>query len=321
MLWLISGLFFLSFLLIIFSVISIFSPRTVLEEQLEPFEEAFRKSHSLKVQKKAREKRAFDKAINLTSSFVEKKSFASELQSILDQAGIPLRHSEFVFFHLSGTILVGLLGYFLTWNFLLATAFVLIGTVFPLFLVHIFRNRRKALFHVQLPDTLSLTAGALKAGYSFTQAIDMVSKETKPPISTDFKKVLTEARLGLPIEEALESMAERVDSVNFDWTVMAVKIQKEVGGNLAEILEILASTVRERDRVERQIDVLTAEGKLSAIILFCLPFILGLIIFILNPSYVQTLFAHIFGIAMITVSLILMIVGGIWLKKIIAIEV
>lgn len=323
MLWLFSSLllFFLSLLLIIFSIMSFFSPHTVLEEQLEPFEEAFSKSHGLKRQKKNKDKKMLDKALKLTSSLVEKKDFASKLQIILEQANIPLKPSEFVFFHVSGTIILGLLCYTLTSNFLLTVLFVIFTAALPLIIVEIQKNRRKNLFHNQLPDTLLLTAGALKAGYSFSQAISMVSEETKPPIATEFKRVLAEARLGLPMEEALENMAERVKSINFDWTVMAVKIQREVGGNLAEILEILANTIRERDRVERQIDVLTAEGKLSAMILFCLPFVLGVIIFVLNPSYVKTLFSHIMGIVMVTVSLFLMVIGGIWLKKTISIEV
>jgi len=321
MLWLIGILFFLSFCLFLYAMVSIFFPSSVLEQQLEPFVKAFRKSHSKPEQKSSKRDMALNKAIGITSSLVEKKSFASELQNVLDQAGLSLKLPEFVFFHFSGTILAGLFGYFSTRNIFSAFIFVLLGTISPLVLIHVLKKRRKALFHAQLPDTLSLTAGALKAGYSFAQAISMVTEETKPPTASEFKRVLAEARLGLSTDEALEHMAERVKSINFDWTVMAVKIQREVGGNLAEILEILATTIRERDSVERQIDVLTAEGKLSSIILFCLPFVLGSVIFVLNPSYVKILFTHIFGIAMVGLSSILMIVGGIWLKKIISIEV
>ncbi len=323
MIWLIGSivLVFLSCLMFAFSIMSVFSSQSFLDEQLKPFEEAFATSHGLKHKKKQKEKIMLNRALELTSSLVEKKSFAGALQSVLEQANIPLKLSEFVFFHISGTIILGLLCYTLTQNLLLTLPFVLVLTALPLLIIEIQKNRRKTLFHTQLPDTLLLTAGALKAGYSFSQALSMVSEETKPPIATEFKRVLAEARLGLPMEEALETMAERVRSINFDWTVMAVKIQREVGGNLAEILEILANTIRERDRVERQIDVLTAEGKLSAIILFCLPFVLGFIIFLLNPSYVKTLFSHIIGIAMVLASLTLMIVGGAWLKKTISIEV
>ncbi len=323
MIWLVGSivLVFLSCLMFAFSIMSVFSSQSFLDEQLKPFEEAFATSHGLKHKKKQKEKIMLNRALELTSSLVEKKSFAGALQSVLEQANIPLKLSEFVFFHISGTIILGLLCYTLTQNLLLTLPFVLVLTALPLLIIEIQKNRRKTLFHTQLPDTLLLTAGALKAGYSFSQALSMVSEETKPPIATEFKRVLAEARLGLPMEEALETMAERVRSINFDWTVMAVKIQREVGGNLAEILEILANTIRERDRVERQIDVLTAEGKLSAIILFCLPFVLGFIIFLLNPSYVKTLFSHIIGIAMVLASLTLMIVGGAWLKKTISIEV
>ena len=323
MIWLLVSvvLIFLSSLLLAFSVMSVFSNKSVLEEQLKPFEDAFAGSHGLKRTHRQKDKAVLNKALRFTSSLVEKKSFAATLQSILEQADIPLKLSEFVFFHIAGTIILGLLCYSVTLNFLLTILLVIVLAALPLLVIEIRKNRRKNLFHTQLPDTLLLTAGALKAGYSFSQAISMVSEETKPPIAAEFKRVLAEARLGLPMEEALQNMAARVKSTNFDWTVMAVKIQREVGGNLAEILEILANTIRERDRVERQIDVLTAEGKLSAIILFCLPFVLGFIIFLLNPSYVKTLFSHIIGIVMVAASLTLMVIGGIWLKKTISIEV
>lgn len=318
-------LVFLGSLLLAISLLTTFFPaKSVLKDQLEIYERARKKSPP---EDKNRKKSLFEKKLlfkpffNLVSALAEKRGLIEDFQLKLDRAGLPLRASEFVFLHLSGTVFLGLLGYLLSESFALAIFLVGVGVLFPLFLMGLFKKRRETRFHGQLPDTLTLIAGALRAGYSFLQAVDMVVEETLPPMSIEFRRVLTEARLGLSLEDALDNMANRLQSTNFNWTIMAVKTQREVGGNLAEVLEILADTIRERDRVARQIKVLTAEGRLSAIILFLLPLALGVVLYFLNPSYVMTLFGHPLGWMMIVVTTILMIIGGVWLKKVITIEV
>ncbi len=166
-----------------------------------------------------------------------------------------------------------------------------------------------------------MIAGSIRAGYSFLQAISVAVEETLPPMSDEFRRVLAEARLGFPLEEALEKMADRVGEQNFYWTVMAINIQREVGGNLAEVLEILADTIRDRDRVKRQIKTLTAEGRLSAIILVLLPIFMIFMLSVLNPTYISELFTTSIGLLMILIGSILMLLGGLWLKKIVTIEV
>src|SRR5207248_5003984 len=129
----------------------------------------------------------------------------------------------------------------------------------------------------------------LQAGYGFLQAIDTVAKEAQPPTSTEFARLHSEARLGMPIDEALNGMAERVGGQDFRWVVLAINIQRQVGGNLAALLSTVAGTLREREQVRRQIKVLSAEGRLSAIILVALPFLLAGYISIVNPGYLQQL--------------------------------
>jgi tight adherence protein B len=136
----------------------------------------------------------------------------------------------------------------------------------------------------QLPDTLQLLAGTLKAGYGVLQAIDTVVKEVEDPTSTEFQRALTEARLGLPLEDSLGDMAERIDSDDFRWVVVAMNIQRQVGGNLAELLETVAATLRGREQVRRQISALSAEGRLSAIILIALPFVILGFLLMTNPG-------------------------------------
>ncbi|MHB0977398.1 MAG: type II secretion system F family protein [Candidatus Aquicultorales bacterium] len=265
-------------------------------------------------------KQGLNRLIDFVAPLFINRSFASKLQALIDKAGVPLRSSEFVFFHILGVLGSALLG-FVVGGPLGMWLFVVVAGILPVAGMIRLKNQRERRFHDQLPDTLSLIAGALKAGYSFLQAVDMTVRETAPPMSLEFKRVLTEARLGLPVEQALENMAKRVESSTFDWTVMAVKTQREVGGNLAEILEILAETIRERDRVGRQIKVLTAEGRLSAIILFLLPFAVSSVLWVINPGYLGLLFSHSLGIAMLAMSALMLAVGGVWLRKVVTIEV
>jgi len=148
----------------------------------------------------------------------------------------------------------------------------------------------------------------------------MIVDETKPPVSDEFKKVLSEIRMGLPERDALENMAKRINSELFNWTVMAVNVQREVGGNLAEVMEIITNTIRERDRVMNQIKALTSEGRLSAYILISLPILTAIALSILNREYVSLLVTTNIGLIMLSVSVILMIAGIVWIIKIIRIK-
>lgn len=311
------GLYFAAFFLLTFAVLLTHSPiRKFFGRQVERYisftKPEEKESLSLR--------QVLSWFINLISPLLTKKSFAAKLQLQLEHGGIPLRASEFIFFHSIGFIAAVVIGYIIAGPVGLILLSLIAG-ILPVLALKRSIGQRENKFHEQLPDTLSLISGALKAGYSFLQAVDMTVKETSPPMSVEFKRVLTEARLGLPLEQALDNMAKRVASDSFDWTVMAVKIQREVGGNLAEILEILADTVRERDRVSRQVKVLTAEGRLSALILFLLPFGVGLLLMIANPDYLSLLVKNTLGFAMMGAAALLLVVGGFWLKKVVSIEV
>jgi tight adherence protein B len=158
----------------------------------------------------------------------------------------------------------------------------------------------------QLADTMSILASSLRAGYSFLQALDTVSKEIGEPSAAEFQRVVAEIRLGRPVDDALIAMAERVDSDDLRWAVIAINVQRQVGGNLAEVLDIVASTVRERAYIRRQVSVLSAEGRISVGILAAIPFFLLLYIAIVNPEYIKPLFTT-------TPGLILTIGGGIFM--------
>jgi tight adherence protein B len=203
---------------------------------------------------------------------------------------------------------------------LLTAVVVLLLIILPFLFINILISRRTQKFDEQLPDTLQLISGALKAGYSFNQSINMVVEETKPPISDEFARVLNEARMGLPENEALENSANRIGSSHFAWVVMAINVQREVGGNLSEIMEIIADTIRERARVMNQIKALTSEGRLSAAILIALPIILGIMLFATSRAYISLLFTNRIGLVMVVFSAILMITGIIWILRIVNVK-
>jgi tight adherence protein B len=185
--------------------------------------------------------------------------------------------------------------------------------------LEVLRSRRQRAFADQLDDSLQLLAGSLRAGYGILQAVDSLSKEAESPTSDEFRRVVLEARLGRDFHESLKVMAERLESVDFKWVADAIQINQEVGGDLSEVLDNVGLTIRDRNQIRRQIKALSAEGRLSAIILLLLPFVVGILITFIVPGYVQELFTHPVGIGMLVLGAVLMIIGGFWIKKIVRI--
>ena len=180
---------------------------------------------------------------------------------------------------------------------------------------------RRRRFETQLPDVLLLMGGALKAGYSLQQAIGAVGEDAKPPAGEEFRRAMAEIRLGASVDDALGALAARLAIVDFEWTVLAIQIQREVGGNLADILQTISETIRERERIRRQIKTFTAEARLSAIVLGALPFGMAGFLLVTNPAYLEPLFTTPMGRAMLLGAGLWMLVGFFWMKKIVNIEV
>jgi tight adherence protein B len=182
-------------------------------------------------------------------------------------------------------------------------------------------GQRKRKFMSQLPDTLQLLAGSMRAGYSLMQGVDTVAQEVDDPMGRELRRVLAEARLGRVLEDSLEDMANRLGSADFEWAVMAIRIQREVGGNLAELLSTVAETMIARERLRREVRALTAEGRISALILGLLPVGLGVIMYGINPEYVKVLFNDGLGQVLLIGAAVLAIIGFYWMKKTIDIEI
>jgi tight adherence protein B len=261
------------------------------------------------------------RAVELVDRVPRSEAFEQKLQLLLDRAAWPLRATEFVVLQIGGAIAGALIGFGLLGRWWLGIVLLVFGGLIPRMVLAQRVAKREAMFLSQLPDTLQLLAGSLQAGYGFMQAIDTVAREASPPASTEFSRVLAEARLGMPVDEALNAMAERVGGEDFRWVVLAINIQRQVGGNLAALLTTVANTLREREYVRRQIKVLSAEGRLSAVILVALPFLLAGYISVVNPGYLQQLTEVTIGKIMIIGGVVLMAIGIAWMRKIIKIDV
>ena len=186
-------------------------------------------------------------------------------------------------------------------------------------LVRIRTSRRQAAFADQLDDSLQLMASSLRAGHSLLRAVDSVSQEAEAPTSEEFSRIVNETRVGRDLGDALDEVAARMGSDDFTWVAQAIAIHREVGGNLAEVLDVVGHTIRERNAIRRQVKALSAEGKLSALVLMVLPF--GIIGFIsmTNPGYLAKFTESAMGYGMLGVAAVMMIIGGLWLKKTVAI--
>lgn len=178
--------------------------------------------------------------------------------------------------------------------------------------------RRRAAFADQLDDSLSLLASSLRAGHSLLRALDAVSREAESPTSEEFARVVNQSRVGRDLDLALEQTADRMQCDDFLWIAHAIATHREVGGNLAEVLDTVADTIRERNQIRRQVKVLSAEGRMSAIVLMVLPFAVMGLLLVINPGYVSKFTSTPIGYAMLGAAALLLVVGGSWLRKVVS---
>lgn len=240
----------------------------------------------------------------------------------LEGAGSELKPAEWLLVHTGIVLVSGLLGLVVGGGSLaLGLVFLALGVVGPWVYLGIRRSQRRRAFHQALPDTLQLMSGSLAAGLSLAQSVDTIVREGTPPISEEFRRVLVETRLGVPLEDALEGIAERFESDDFAWVVMAIKIQRQVGGNLGELLDTVGATMREREYVRRQVAALAAEGKLSAWVLGGLPPLFMLYLLMTNRDYVIVMFQEPLGWAMLIGAATILGIGVFWMSRLVKVEV
>lgn len=205
----------------------------------------------------------------------------------------------------------------------LALVLLLAGLYGPTIWVRRRKIARQRKFNEQLPDLVTLMAGSLRTGYAFMQSLELVAREGAEPARSEFQRVVREVGLGIPPEEALGHLVERMQSEDLNLLVTAVNVQREVGGNLVEVLEIIATTIRERIKLLGEVGVLTAQQQLSGYIIAFLPVGLGLLLFIINPSYMLGMFTdtHWFGWTIVSCSAIMVIIGLVVIRRIVDIKV
>jgi tight adherence protein B len=259
-------------------------------------------------------------AIELTRELATRAGILAKVELMLEQANVPIRPAEFLFYvPVVALAFGGLVAVGIGW-----LSGLVVGALFfalPVGYVKFRQTQRLKAFDEQLPDALHLLASSMRAGFSFMQGVEAVASEAREPMKRELHRVFTEARLGRAVDVALEDCATRMASKDLEWVVMALRIQREVGGNLAELLVTVADTMTQRERLRREVRALTAEGRFSAYILSAMPFFFLLVFQILSPDYVPHLFHKTLGIIAVVGAGLGNVVGWFWLQKIVKIEV
>jgi tight adherence protein B len=261
-------------------------------------------------------------AVGLMTQLLQSRDTGPKLALRLDHAGISRQPAEWALLCASVSVVLAAVLTLLTASPLIGIlAGVLIGWICMRLVLSIKIARRRAAFDEQLPNVLQLVAGSLQTGFSVAQAIDAVVREEAQPAAGEFARALTETRLGVDLDVALDGVADRLASTDLRWVVMAIRIQRETGGNLAEVIRNTVGTMRERAYLRRQVRSLSAEGRLSAYVLLALPVVVGGWLMFSSPNYMRPLYTTVFGVLMLTIATLLIVAGAFWMRKLINVEV
>lgn len=261
-------------------------------------------------------------AVGWTEQMLRARGWEEKVAERLDLASVSLKPAEWTLLRACASFILSGLFILLGVNFFVAVALgVLIGWVGTMLFVTIRVRRRRAAFADQLPDVLQLVAGSLRSGFSLAQALDAVVREDTQPAAGEISRALAETRIGVELEDALDRIAYRMASDDLKWIVMAIRIQREVGGNLAEVLLNTVTTMRERAQMRRQVRALSAEGRLSAYVLLALPFGMAAYFYISRPEYLVPLYTTFPGIVLLVIAVVFMALGSFWMSRLVKVEV
>lgn len=314
---LLAVLFGLSLLILFLGLGNVVSGRgQVIDDRLDQY--AGRKTLGAEEQtQKARGER-FEKLVN--------EERGSAIATELARADLPLTPGEYVAINLGSVALGAFLGLLIggglsTSGLIFAIIGALLGFYAPRFYVRVLKGRRLNAFNGQLGDTIVLLANSLRSGYSLLQSMETAAKEITPPMATEIQRVTREVGLGLSMQTALANMYRRMPSDDLDLLITAINVQHEVGGNLAEILDNIAFTIRERVRIQGEIRTITAQQRLSGYILAVLPAVLGFLMYLLNPQYISRLWTSTCGMIMLGAGALMLVLGFLAIRAITTIEV
>lgn len=256
------------------------------------------------------------------TSFLEKnvsKNARFGSRASLEQAGLKMRQADFLLLVACGAVTAGFVGFIL--GGALSALLVVVATPFlAMVVLNVLSSRRRAKFEAQLGDTLQMLSGGLRAGHSLLRSVDAVSKEAETPTSEEFARLVNENRLGRDLRDSMLDAAHRLRSEDFEWVGQAIEIHREVGGDLAEVLDQVGETIRERSQIKGQVKALSAEGRLSAYILVALPVGMFLYMSVVNSSYIATLYTGLIGWILLGVAVVLLGVGSFWLSRVVKIK-
>jgi tight adherence protein B len=259
--------------------------------------------------------------VGVIGRIAPKSSYLDKTRSKLLKSYIKMKPEEFVAVSLIVALVIGMILYIPTRNLVLLLLGLLIGFKLPDIYVNSVKKKRGRKLNSQLPQALTIISNGLRAGFSFTQAMGVASREMDTPISDEFARVLRDNSLGKPLEEALENLSKRTDDEDLDMFITALLIQRQVGGNLAEVLDTISETIRERVRLRGEVRTLTSQGRIEALVIGVLPFGISVIVALLNPSYLEPLVTTTIGLFLLIGALILMGIGIYILTKMVDVKV
>ncbi|MFI7482205.1 type II secretion system F family protein [Kocuria sp. M1R5S2] len=251
------------------------------------------------------------------ADFLERRGWTRKIATALDLAGVRVAPADFLVLVAVGGVVGALFGLVLGGP-VLALLFLGLSPLAAKFGLGFLVGRRQKAFGDQLDNTLQLFAGSLRAGHSLLRAVDAVAKESDTPTSEELARVVNETRIGRDLDDAMELTAERMNSEDFSWVAQAIGIHREVGGDLAEVLDRVGATIRERNQIKRQVSALSAEGKMSAYILMALPVVIaGFLTIMAQEFIVKFVTTGIWGYGLMFAALVMFTIGGIWMKKVV----
>jgi len=241
--------------------------------------------------------------------------------ALLDAAAMPVRPSEWLVVRAGSALAVALvLGLLLPW-FVGVPAGLAAGFLIPNALMQGRVERRKRRFAEELPETLQMLVSGLRSGFTLQHGIENAVRDSEGPVSAELRRAISETRLGAELEDALEGVGVRTGNQDMRWLVMAIRLQREVGGNLSEVLQTTADTMRDREELRRNVRSLSAEGRLSATILLAMPVTIGAWMFVFRNEYIRPLYTERLGLVMLAIAGGLLVTGGLWLRRVIRVEV
>jgi tight adherence protein B len=245
----------------------------------------------------------------------------TDLQKLLTQGGLSMRAGNFLGISALSGVAATLISYYLSKRVEVAWIALLVGFILPYSYASIQRNKRFEKFEELFPEAIDTLARAVRAGHAFTTALEMITNEVAEPVAGEFRQLYEEQKFGMPVRDALMNLTERVPLVDVKFFVTAVMLQRETGGNLAEILDNLSYVIRERFKIQRQVRVYTAQGRLTMVLLMGMPPIIVTVMTILNPSFIHPLFADPIGHTLLVLGIALQTIGYFVIRKIIRIQV